>query len=144
MKPTFEDKAGYAILGAIFAAPILVVLAVVGLFVRVSAPSPVDRLVVEAAAPDGRAVVRVMRHDNGLGFGLGAEWGVVHVDREDRWFGRKVETIAEFDCDRLEDRAVHAEWRDARHAVVRLPPGRHIRRLTAPAEGIEVEIVSAE
>lgn len=144
MRPMFEERVGYGILGAIIATPILVALAFIGLLVWLSAPSPVDRLLTEATAPDGRTVVRVTRHDNGAGFGLGAEWGIVHVDRDGRWFGRESEAVAEFDCDRLDERAVRAEWRDARHAVVTLPPGTSISGRTPSNAGIEVEVRAAE
>lgn len=144
MKLGFEEKAGYLILGAIFVAPIIAALVFLGLLVWIALPSPVDRLVVEATAPDGGAIIRVARHDNGMGFGLGDEWGIVAVDQAGRWFGRTLETVAEFDCDRLDEGAVRAEWRDARHAVVTLPKGTRVWSRTAPSGGLEVEVRSVE
>ncbi|NLH82906.1 MAG: hypothetical protein GX458_18985 [Phyllobacteriaceae bacterium] len=123
----------------------LLALAAVGLVLLLYPvrPQPRESLVVEATAPDAHSVVRVMRHDNGMGFGLGEEWGVVLVDRESRWFGRKVETVAEFDSDRLDDRAVRVEWRDANHAVVTLPGGTRIISRGKPAAGLAVDLRTA-
>lgn len=140
MKISIEEKAGYVVVAAIFIAPILAVIFFIALLVRIFVPNPVDRVLVEATSPDAHSVVRVMRHDNGLGFGLGEEWGVVLVDREGRWFGRTVETVAEFDCDRLDDRAVRVEWRDATHVVVTLPGGTRITSRGPPAAGLAVDL----
>lgn len=103
-------------------------------------PQPREDLIAQATAPDGRAIVRVTRYDNGMGFGLGEEWGIVAVDRERWWSGRTVETVATFDCDRLDERAVRAEWRDATHAVVTLPTGTPVTSRTAPGGGLAVDV----
>lgn len=125
---------------------LLLVLAAVGLVLLwyPIRPQPRDRLLVEASAPDGRSIVSVSRYDNGMGLGLGEEWGIVRLDREGRWFGRTVETVAEFDCDRLDERAVRADRRDARHAVVTLPPGTSLSGRAPSGGGIEVDVRTSE
>lgn len=132
------DHFGWLMLGASLGLIALAVALMAVLFPSEAPRLPPDRIELLALSADGARRIVVLRRDNGLGFGLGDEFGVVRVE-ENRDGGEGADAIV-FDRVDLERVRMPIEWRDADHAVVRFIASAEVQPTTVTAHGVTVTI----
>ena len=103
-----------------------------------SPPIRLEHEITAEISPDRAHVVDVLRRDNGVGFGLGAEFVVVRL-AETRPGATPIDLVV-FEPDNVDHLAIRLEWRDAAHAVVGITPSKAAAPEVRSAFGVTVEV----